>query len=81
MCVISEIQTEDLSLEFYCMFDLGQFEAGLITWYRLKIRTMTFSESGLYKNMLRKEYIQQKEKEIIYMGLVTFMPAVQFANI
>ena len=44
---------------------------------------MIFSESRSYKNknMLRKEYIQQNEKETIKMGLFPFMLSVQFLNL
>ena len=44
---------------------------------------MIFSESRSYKNknMLRKEYIQQNEKETIKIGLFPFMLSVQFLNL
>ena len=39
---------------------------------------MTFSESRSQKDVLRKEYIQQKEKETFYMRLFAFMSGVKF---
>ena len=45
MYIISEMQIDHLSLELYRIFELGWFEAELITWYGARIRTVTFSES------------------------------------
>ena len=42
---------------------------------------MTFSESRSYENMLRKEYIQRKEKGNLHMGLFTFIPGVQYLDL
>ena len=55
--------------------------AGLITWYGWRITRLTFSESRSFENVLRKEYIQQKETEAIYMGLFTFIPGAQFLDL
>ena len=63
------------------MFAVRWFEAGLITWYRRKLRRVTFSESRSYENMLRKEYIQRKEKGNLHMGLFTFIPGVQYLDL
>ena len=77
--VILRLKIEGLSLEFDCL-SWDNFEARLIYWYGRRLRRLTFSESRLNKNMLRK-YIHQKEKQVIYMGLFTFMPGVQFLDL
>ena len=51
---------------------------GLITWSGRSCTRVTFSESRSQKDMLRKEYIQQKEKETLYMRLFVFMSGVKF---
>ena len=66
---VLEILIEFLSLEF----ELVWFEQG---GNEKRLRSVTFSESRPYENMLRKEYIQQKKKGITDMELFTIMPVV-----
>ena len=65
------------------LFESEWFEAWLITSYgnRKELRRVTFSESRSYKNMLRKEYIPQEEKETMYMGLFVFISGVQYIDL
>ena len=74
VCVILDIQIEGLSSEF----EPEWFEAILITWYwrrdsEVWTGVKSDVESRLYKNMLRKEYICNKERRELFTSGVNFL--------